>query len=78
MIPAKTECPANWSMEYNGYLMSEGSFNKGRITYECIDKNPESIPEMNAANWEAGTAVFCHLEPQSLALPIQRKRSYRV
>ena len=47
MIPAKTQCPTNWTLEYDGYLASE-YHNHGRTMYECVDKTPESVPELNA------------------------------
>ena len=47
MIPAKTQCPTNWTLEYIGYLMSEHHSNS-RTMYECVDKDPESIPGLNS------------------------------
>jgi len=46
MIPAKTRCPSTWTLEYSGYLMSEGRLwsDHYRTMYECIDKNPDSVP----------------------------------
>ena len=49
MIPAKTQCPINWTLEYIGYLMSEYR-NYGRTMYECVDSNPESVPELNVGS----------------------------
>ena len=43
MIPAKTTCPSSWTREYYGYLMAEG-YNNRRSTYECVDKDQNSIP----------------------------------
>ena len=48
MIPAKTQCPGNWTVEYVGYLMTEYYNNNGRLMYECVDKEPESIAGLNA------------------------------
>ena len=50
MIPAKTQCQSNWTLEYSGYLMSAylGS-NRHPSMYECVDKNPGSVPG-SAAN----------------------------
>ena len=50
MITAKTQCPTNWTLEYIGYLMSERRSNGGRTMYECVDKDPESVPGLNAAS----------------------------
>ena len=48
MVPAKTQCPTDWTVEYVGYLMSEKLTHNGRSMYECVDKNPESVPGLNA------------------------------
>ena len=50
MIPAKTRCPTHWTLEYVGYLMTDYHDHGGRSMYECIDKDPESIPGLNAGN----------------------------
>ena len=44
MIPAKTQCPTHWTLEYVGYLMSGHYNHNSRIMYECVDKDPESVP----------------------------------
>ena len=61
MIPAKTQCPSTWTLEYTGYLMSETRLWNGRqrTMYECIDKNPDSLPG-SASNTNG--AVFYHVE----------------
>jgi len=44
MIPARTECPAGFSEEYGGYLVSDysGSARSSkRNSYLCFDKAPE-------------------------------------
>ena len=48
MVPAKTQCPTDWTREYYGYLMSNRNTHQGRSMYECIDKDPESVPGLNA------------------------------
>ena len=58
MIPAKTQCPSNWTLEYSGYLMSE-HYTHNRAMYECVDKNPDSVPG-SAANTNG--ALFYHVE----------------
>ena len=50
MIPAKTQCPTNWTLEYIGYLVSEHRSYRGRTMYECVDKDPESVPGLNSHN----------------------------
>ena len=43
MVPAKTQCPTDWTVEYVGYLMAEYR-GHSRTMYECVDKDPESVP----------------------------------
>ena len=58
MIPAKTQCPTNWTLEYDGYLASERYSHAGRTMYECVDKTPESVPGLNARS-----SPLCHFIP---------------
>ena len=64
MIPANLHCPTHWTVEYNGYLMSEyhGYY---RSTYECVDKDPESVPGLDGSS---GTSFFYHVEPNCAGL----------
>ena len=66
MIPAKTQCPTNWTLEYIGYLMSEHRGYNGRSMYECVDADPESIPGLNAASYPR--AFFLPVEPHCSGL----------
>ena len=47
MIPAKLTCPTHWTTEYTGYLMAAPDHHNGRTLFECIDQQPESVPELN-------------------------------
>ena len=58
MIPAKTRCPSTWTLEYSGYLMSQG-YSQYRTMYECVDKNPYSLPG-TVSNTDGAT--FYHVE----------------
>ncbi len=58
MIPAKTQCPPSWTLEYTGYLMS-ASNSQRRSMFECIDKDPQSVPG-SATN--TNPALFYHTE----------------
>ena len=49
MIPAKTNCPTNWTLEYVGYIMSAGNSHY-RSMYECVGMNPESVPGLNSTS----------------------------
>ncbi len=60
MIPARTECPTSWTMEYRGYLMTEGWTHK-RSTFECVDYNQESIP---GSHTDVNGALFYHVEAE--------------
>ena len=65
MLPAKTQCPPSWTLEYNGYLMA-GRRNYHRQAFECIDKDPECIP--GSAGDENG-ALFYPTEATCNGLP---------
>ena len=41
-------------------------YNNYRSTYECVDKDPESVPGLNA--WSSLSAHFYHVEPQFYSL----------
>ena len=58
MIPAKSQCPSTWTLEYSGYLMS-AHYNHQRTTYMCVEKNPDSVP--GSASNTNGT-LFYHVE----------------
>ena len=62
MIPAKNRCPSSWTLEYSGYLMSATSksgFQDRRTMFECVDRNPDTVPG-TAANTHG--AVFYPVE----------------
>ena len=42
MIPAKVNCPASWTKEYDGYLMSENQGSQ-RTSFICVDQYMEFI-----------------------------------
>ena len=65
VVPAWDYCPSGWTLEYSGYLMSE-RFNHHRTSFECVDKDSESIPG-SAANTNG--AVFYHVEATCNGLP---------
>ena len=58
MIPAKTQCPSSWTLEYVGYLMTE-HHNDYRSTFNCIDRDAESVPGEIA---DTNGAFFYHVE----------------
>ena len=66
MIPAKTQCPSTWTLEYSGYLMSTSRDHHYRTMFECVDKNPEFIPGTAA---DVPSAVFYHVEASCTGMP---------
>ena len=56
-IPAKVNCPANWTREYYGYLMTAHHGHNGRTMYECIDKDAERKTSASDASY------LYHVEP---------------
>ena len=67
MIPAKTQCPTHWTLEYIGYLMSEYQNRDGRTMYECVDKDPESVPGLDGQS-DPRTFLFL-VEPYCNGFP---------
>ena len=65
MIPAKISCPASWTREYYGYLMS-AHITHYRSNYECIDKDQESVPGSSA---NTNGALFYHVEATCNGMP---------
>ena len=70
MIPAMTQCPNDWAMEYSGILMSGPNDSRRthsqlplnqlkRNTYECWDGAPESIalPRQVPRSYDRATVV---------------------
>ena len=64
-IPAKTTCPQSWTREYYGYLMAD-YHRYGRTTFECVDKDQDSIPG-SAPNTNG--ALFYHVEAHCNGMP---------
>ena len=62
MIPGKTSCPVSWTTEYVGYLMSNFQTSTLPKTYECVDKDPESVPGLNGWGGSSGSGILYHVE----------------
>ena len=58
MIPAKTQCPTSWTLEYMGYLMTE-HYGHYRRMFACVDKDSESVP---GGDGSQDGALFYHVE----------------
>ena len=59
VVPAKTECPQSWRVEYTGYLMTSKATGQHRTMYICVDKDPDKVP--GTASSTDG-AVLYHVE----------------
>ena len=56
MIPARIDCPIAWTREYFGYLMA-GRFNQDNSPkFECVDVDPETVP--NSDNDDNGARFY--------------------
>ena len=65
MIPARRDCPASWTKEYEGALMAE-HYTYHRSMFECVDLNPESVPGSSS---NVDGALFHHTEAVCSGLP---------
>ncbi len=77
MVPGKSSCPAGFMREYYGYLMSERvNSNHKRSTFECVDKDLESVPGSSSQEY-ATHAEFGHVEAVCNALPCPPYNNYK-
>lgn len=66
MIPGTYECPAGWTREYYGYLMSS-HFNHNHPTdYVCVDHQAEPVP---GSHVNRNGALLYSVEAQCGSLP---------
>ena len=66
MIPARSSCPATWTEEYDGYLVSSYWNSGGRQSAKCVDGDPDFV------RGEAGDtngALFYHVEAACNGIP---------
>jgi len=69
MIPARTQCPDDWTTEYAGYLVSEYSGDtRKRSSYICLDEAPEVAVggTNNGQTFVYPVEVLCGMLPCSL------------
>ena len=66
MIPAKATCPTSWTREYYGYLLTGYKNSAGRTTFECVDRNSESVPGSAADDDEV---YMLHVEATCEGIP---------
>ncbi len=43
MMPSKMKCPAGWTREYHGYLMSNYHNHVSPTEFVCVDRYPETV-----------------------------------
>ena len=65
MIPGRYTCPDTWTVEYNGWLMSE-RYPHYRSMHICLDKTPETVPGTEA---NTNGALMYHVEADCSGLP---------
>ena len=65
MIPAKFSCPSSWIREYHGHLVSEHYSHQNNRAFECLDANPEKVPNSEA---DQNGALFYYSKAQCVGL----------
>ena len=66
MVPARNSCiSSSWTLEYSGYIMTE-HYNTYRSSFECVDKDAESIPGSSS---NTHGALFYHVEATCNGIP---------
>ena len=65
MIPARIDCPANWTKEYDGALMTE-RYSHHRSMFECVDRAAEAVP---GSSGNGNGALFYHVEARCNGMP---------
>ena len=64
MIPARTQCPDGWNVEYAGYLVSNHYTHK-RSSFVCLDE----VPEVATGAKAQSQALFYPVEVECGTLP---------
>ena len=57
MIPAWTHCPASWTKEYAGYIMTEHK-DHYRLQHVCVDQNTEFVRGEARDSGSAATTLY--------------------
>jgi hypothetical protein len=66
MIPGRVSCPASWTLEYNGYLMSH-HFTQSKGDWLCVD----AAAEMKGSSAQQGGNLLYPTEIECGSLPCQ-------
>ncbi len=76
MVPGKSSCPAGFTREYYGYIMSERSHTlHKRSTFECVDKDLEPVP--GTSKYQGRHGLFGHVEAVCNALACPPYNNYK-
>ncbi len=77
MVPGKSSCPAGFTREYYGYLMSEKVHPAHkRSTFECVDKDLEVV-HGSSSHFRIENGLFGHVEAQCNALACPPYNNYK-
>ena len=66
MTPGRNVCPAGWTREYKGYLMS-GHYTHHRTMFTCMDENPDYTRGTHA---DLNGALFYFVEGVCGSFPV--------
>ena len=66
VVPGWNDCPSMWTLEYSGYIMTQHN-NEYRNTFECVDKDAESIP--GSSGGMEKSVRFYHVEVTCNGIP---------
>ena len=68
MIPGTTQCPAGWTREYWGYLVSE-HHDHYRSEFLCFDSRPETIPGTQGDHQSSAEVYTIEIDCEVLPCP---------
>lgn len=55
MIPGNASCPAEWAIEYKGFLMADS---RKKTQFICVDESPEAHGDRVSQNHNIGTLEY--------------------
>lgn len=61
MVPGRNQCPAGWTFEYGGYLMSERSSHY-RTEFVCVDQKAKGLNSLSSARVDGKSATMQTVE----------------
>ncbi|SEH08904.1 hypothetical protein [Candidatus Venteria ishoeyi] len=69
MVPGTLQCPENWNLEYQGYLMGEHHTHPHNNDVICVDKNPETIKDASTSPVDSNGNLWYPVEAECGSLP---------